>query len=329
MTSSLLIADQKSPSWNFALKIQEYIQERYFSLIPLQNVEINHFRNGEIDMHVPDNLRKKDIYFIHDSTKNPQEWWVELILIKDLLLSSSANTLTFVLPDMLYSRKDRKDKARVPISARALSKTISDGVKRIITMDLHASQIQGFYPEKTPLDNLYSYPEFVKYLRKNFFDDLKNLVVVSPDVGGVIRAKSFLTRLSNENHNDSHHHTYSFALLSKTRPKPGEVSDDIQLVGDVEGKNVLIIDDIIDSGNTLIKASNLLKEKGALKMYCYATHGIFTQGTKDLVSSFDKIFVSNTHNLMHQGISIVDVSSVFAESIYRDEKGISISELFK
>ena len=170
MEKVILLADKESKAWDFAEKIITYIQDEKEVSIPLEEVSIKHFRNQEIQMHIPENLRGKDVYFIYDSTKNPQEWWVELLLLKDLLLSSSAESVSFVLPDMLYSRQDRKHRPHVPISARALSDSISLGLEKIITMDLHAPQIQGIYPAEVPLDNLYSFPETVRYFREHYLN---------------------------------------------------------------------------------------------------------------------------------------------------------------
>jgi ribose-phosphate pyrophosphokinase len=326
MDKVLLLADPNSNAWDFAKRIQKYILETKNFLLPLQEISVRYFKNNEIDMHLPRNIRKKDIYFIHDSSKNPQDWWVQLLLLKDLLLSASAESVTFVLPDMLYSRKDRKEKPHVPISARALANSLSSGIKRLITMDLHAVQIQGFYPEKVPLDNLYSFPAVIRYIKENNLINYssENLVVLSPDTGGVDRAKSFAQRLGKN----------PLAFIYKRRTKEGigdtrEVEEMI-LVGDVNDKDVLIIDDIIDSGGTLCKAAELLKQKGAKKLFCYGTHGFFTGGTEQLRSCFEKVMTSNTHNKDYEDkIQIIDVSPLFAEAIYRAQKGISISELFE
>ncbi len=324
----MLLADRNSKAWDFAEKIKSYFHSVHSISVPLEEVSVSHFRNGEIDMHVPSNMRERDIYFIHDSSKNPQEWWIELLLLKDLILSSSANSVSFVLPNMFYSRKDRKDKPHVPISARALANSISSGTKRIITMDLHAAQIQGIYPPEVPVDNLYSFPEAVKHLRKNHPGSLENLAVVSPDAGGAERAKAFLKKLEKAQEHDVERHDYSFALISKTRPRAGEV-DSMELVGDVEGKNILIVDDIIDSGGTLCKAGELLRRKGAKKLFCYGTHGFFTKGTEELKKSFYAIMTSNTIYREKNDVEVVDVSGIFAEAIYRSEKGISVSKLFE
>lgn len=314
-----LLADKDSNAWDFAVKIQDYIRTEKNSEVPLKEISIKHFRNNEIDMHVPENVRRKDIYFIHDSSKNPQEWWVELLLLKDLLLSASAESINIVLPDLLYSRKDRKEKPHVPISARALAQTISPGLKRIITMDLHADQIQGFYPQSCPVDNLHSFPEIVRYLEKNPISELEKLTIVSPDAGGVNRVRSFARRMGIN-------HPISF--IYKQREKAGEIKD-MQLVGNVEGLNVLIVDDIIDSGGTQCEAAKLLKQHGANDLFCYGTHGIFTMGTDALESHFKKIMTSNTHYQKFSSVEVIDIAPIFAEAIYRAQKGLSISGLFE
>ena len=321
MDDVILLADSKSNSWQFAKEVEDYIQQERKTKIHLEEVSVRQFNNGEIDMHVPKNMRRKDIYFIHDATKNPQGWWVELLMLKDLLLSASAESVTLVLPNMLYSRKDRKEKPHVPISARALANTISPGSKRIITMDLHSDQIQGFYPPTCPFDNLHSYPEATRYLTTHNLPNLENLTIVSPDGGGVNRARAFAKKMKVKN---------PIAFIYKRRDKPGSI-EEMLLVGDVKNSDILIVDDIIDSGGTLIKAAELLREHGAKELYCYGTHGFFTKGTKELCKTFNRVMTSNTHYKEGalNGVEIVDVAPVFAEAIYRAQKGISISELFE
>ncbi|MDO8622814.1 MAG: ribose-phosphate pyrophosphokinase [archaeon] len=321
MENIILLADKNSDSWDFAEKIQDYIRSKKGIEISLKEVIFKKFRNGEIKPKVLDNVRKKDVYFIHDSNKNPQEWWTELILLKDLLLSSSVESISFILPDMYYSRQDRKDEPHVPISARAVAKTISSGVKRIITMDLHSSQIQGFYPENIPFDTLESFQTVVSYLKENKPNECSgDLVVCSPDAGGTKRAGKFANKLQSK---------YPVAFIDKKRdPITNEIIE-MRLSGDVQDKDVLIVDDLIDSGGTLIDGAKLLKEKGAKKLFCYGTHGLFTEGAEKICNVFERIMTSNTHQQTDKSIEIIDVSGVFAEAIYRAQKGESISELFK
>jgi len=323
MKNVVLLADPNSNAWEFAEKIKKHISFQYHVDVPLCELSIKYFRNGEIDMEVPENVRRKDVYFIHDSNKNPQEWWTELLQLKDLLQSASAETISFVLPNMLYSRKDWKDRPHVPISARALASSISPDLKRIITMDLHSAPIQGFYPASMPLDNLPSYPTVLEYFKKNssVFGDLKKIVIVTPDVGGAKRAANFAKNAGSN---------FPIAIIDKRRdPITGETKG-VNLVGDVRDKDCLVVDDIVDSGGTLCESVNLLKTNGARKIYCYATHGLFTEGREKLCKSFDKVMTSNTYYREDfSPVEIIDMSPIFAEAIYRAQTGGSISELFK
>lgn len=331
MKDVMFAACPYSPAWGFAKKIQDYISENKEEQVPLIKLDIEKFNNREILPHFPDNVRKKDVYLIQSSNKHPNDWWVELMLIKDMALSASVNSISFVLPNMNYTRQDRKHKSRVPVSSRAFANSISDGLKRIITMDLHSAQIQNAYPANVPIDNLYSFPEAVKYLKNNHLSELENLAVVSPDAGGVDRAASFLGRLidaTQEHFPDPKN--YSFAFTHKVRTNPGEI-EKMWFIGNVEGKNVLVVDDIYDTCGTTIKCSELLRKNGAKKIMSYATHGLFTKGTKKIVDYFDLILTSNTHykpKNKNDKIEVIDMSGLFAEAIYRAQKGQSISKMF-
>jgi ribose-phosphate pyrophosphokinase len=326
--SFILLADRSSKVWPFAEDIKKYIKTTQEITVPLEEVEIKQFRNGELELHIPENMRRRNVYFIQDSTKDPQRWWVELLLMRDLLLSSSANEVTFVLPDMCYSRQDRKDKSRVPISARALAESIHDGLERIITMDLHAEQIQGMYPAKVPVDNLWGYVLATKHFIKHHSDYLSTLVVVSPDPGSGKRTRSFVKTTKNSENLPADAKIF-FGIMDKYRSKPGEIAE-INLLGDVEGKDVILPDDIIDSGGTLCSAAEELRKRGATKIACYGTHGLFTEGLDALSEHFDVIITSNTHYQESRGkVEVVDVSPMFAEAIYRAETGRSISKLFE
>jgi ribose-phosphate pyrophosphokinase len=322
MEKVVLLADPNSKAWNFAEKIQEYIKEHYKVSIPIQQVEMGHFNNGETKMRVPETVRRKEVYFIQDSTKNPNEWWTDLLLLKDLLLNSESENVTFILPDMMYSRQDRKDKSGVPISARTVARSISSGLRRLITMDLHSPQIEGFYPETVPLTNLYSFPDIIRYLRETISSsDLEKLVVVSPDSGGVNRVRAFAKRLGSK---------YPIAFADKDRTEPGKVGE-MLLTGDVRDRDVLVVDDMYDTCGTQIKCGKLLEEHGARRKFAYATHGIFTkvEGLEELKKTYDRVITSNTHYKEGNGVEFIDMSPVFAEAIFRIQKGISISKLFE
>jgi ribose-phosphate pyrophosphokinase len=322
MKNVILLADSKTPAWGFAEKIKNYLKTTYSVDVPLNEVSITPFRNGEIDMEVPENVRKKDVYFIHDSAKNPAQWLTELLLIKDLLLSASAETVSFVLPNILFSRKDWKDRPHVPISARAVAASISPGLKRVITMDLHSASIQGFYPSSVPLDNLSSFIPVIDYLREkeSYFGKAEDLVIVTPDAGGAKRAKNFAKKIGSK---------YPIAEIDKRRdPITGNVVE-MDFLGDVNNKDCLIFDDILDSGGTLCEAAEKLKENGARKVYCCATHGLFTLGTEKICICFNRVMTTNTHyRESFPPVDIIDVSPLFAEAIYRAQNGISISALY-
>jgi len=332
MKDVVLLADPNTPAFDFANKIHNHILSSYnCAEFPVYPIDVKIFRNSESLPYVDKNIREKDVYFIQSSNKDPDKWWTELLKMKDLCLSASARGLTYVLPHMHYLRQDRKHKSRVPISARALASSISsEKIKRVITMDMHAPQIQGFFPDYIPIDNLYSFPEVVKYVRDKHYSDLENLVIVSPDAGGVERGMSFLKRMVNANKSDNTKHNYDFAFTHKIRSEPGEIGK-MWFVGDVNKKNTLILDDILDSGGTFRESAKLLKKNGAEKILIYATHALFTKGTKEGFDDFSSIMVGNTHyfsNEPHEKIEVIDITPIFAEAIYRAQKGLSISELF-
>lgn len=328
MKNVILLADPKTHAWEFAKKVKGHISNMG-TAIALTKLNVKKFRNGELLPSVEENIRKKDVYYIQSTNKSPNDWWAEILLTKDMALSSSVNSLGLVLPNMCYSRQDRKHKSRVPISTRAVANSISKGLKRIITMDLHAPQIQSAYPSELPFDNLYSFPEAVKHLRKNYADDLEGLAIVSPDGGGVSRVKDFYRRMIKADEDEGITRNYSMANILKLRDSNGEIID-MQLIGDVNERNILIVDDMYDSCGTTIECGKLLREKGAKKMLTYATHGLFTKGTKDVTDFFDSVLTSNTHYSKSKtnSVDVIDMSPLFAEAIYRAQKGLSISKLF-
>jgi ribose-phosphate pyrophosphokinase len=320
MDNAILMADPNSHAWQFAEKIRDYIQSNEDAQIPLEEITIGHFRNKEPKIHIPKNIRKKEVYFIADSSLNPADWLTQIILVEDVLLNSSASGINLILPDFLFARQDRKTKSREPISARAVMRAITPYAKSLTTMDLHAAQIEGFADPHCPVNNLHSFPALVNYVNSNNNFDLKNLVVISPDAGGVKRATAFAKKMGNN---------LPVNFIYKSRGKNGDV-ESMNLAGNVNGKDVLIIDDMIDSGGTQYNAAKLLKEHGAQKLYCYGTHGLFTEGISKLESSFEFILVSNTHYQKEQSdkLYVMDVSPTFAKAIYSIHKGKSLSDLF-
>lgn len=325
MNRVVLLADSKSNAWSFAQRIQDYLsQEKKFN-VPLETVNVGRFPNQEIDLEVPKNMREKDVYFIHDSTKNAQEWWAELLALSNLLHLASADNINYVLPDMKYSRQDRKTKSRVPVTANALAFSLTPypKIKKIFTMDLHSPQIQGFYAPLISLETLPSSPSLVSFLKeKSGISDLEDMVVVAADKGDVERAEDLCTRLKLKN---------PPANIYKQREVDGSRKiKKMELIGNVKGKKVLIPDDIIDSGKTICNAGKLLLDNGATELNCYGTHGWFSNGTKMLTDCFNRVIVSNTLNKDYgDKIHVVDISPVFAKAIYCSQTGESISELFK
>ncbi|MBU3924144.1 MAG: ribose-phosphate diphosphokinase [Nanoarchaeota archaeon] len=315
----LILADPKGNAWGFAKRVYESLNsdpDRRVKYL-LGEVEIKKFNDGEIFAKVLCNVRKKICFFIHDSSMGAQDWAISLMEVNDALVRSSAESVHDVLPYMKYSRQDRMTEPRTPISAGILARMIGMEADGVITTDLHNPATTGAY--RIPFDNLKAYPTLIKYLLKNYPDFLQNLVVVAPDVGSAEMAKSYAKRLD-----------CSVAITNKTREKAGVVGD-MTVIGEVAGKNVLIVDDMIDTAGTLCKAAGILREKGALKIWACATHGVFSGEAFCNIdgSCFDKVIVSDS---IPQGdcgrIEVVSLVGLFAETIGRISHGRSVSELF-
>ena len=244
---------------------------------------------------------------------------MQLHFVNEAMKFSSANDIVDVLSYHKFLRQDRKDESRVGISARAVADMVGLYADRVMTIDSHFEQIQGFY--KIPVDNLYSSKIFSEYVKKNCPGLLKDVVVMSPDVGGTTRARGFANRLGIE----------EIVIGNKYRPKAGEIGEDYRIVGEVEDKNVLIVDDIIDSGNTLVAASDAARKKGALKVYAYGTHGLFTEDARDSLSQkLDLVITSDSiYQPQHPKIEVIPLADLFAKAIYRTNEGESLSQLFE
>jgi len=313
----MLIANPNGKAWEFALEIYKTLKKKS-EKFHINEMHVQKFRDNEVKTKIKDNVRQKKCFFIHDSSKNPSEWFLELLLVNETLKNSSAYEVNDILPYLKFSRQDRKDESRVPISARVVADCISQYASRVITADVHSPQIQGFY--RIPFDNLYTSPVIMSHLKNNHPEILENLVIMSPDAGGADRAKSFAKRMGTE----------YFVIGYKYRKTAGEVTE-FKLLGDVNEKNVLIIDDMIDSGNSLVEASKKAKEHGSKKVYAYATHGLFSENAKEkLTKEFDRIFVSNSiPQQNYENIESVSLVDLFSEAIYRTNEGLSLSELFR
>jgi ribose-phosphate pyrophosphokinase len=283
---------------------------------PLGEVELKRFSDGEIWAKYMENIRGSDVYIIQ-STNPPGENLLELLIMVDAAKRASAKRVTAVIPYFGYSRQDRKDQPRVSITAKLVANLVTvAGADRIMTMDLHAAQIQGFFD--IPVDHLYGSSIFV-----GLFNEFKdNLVVVSPDVGGIKWARSYAKRLHA-----------NLVVIDKRRPKQN-MAEVVNIIGDVSGKDVLLVDDLIDTAGTFVSAVEALKEKGANNIYGAVTHPLFSGPAIERIknSQINKLFVSDTISLRedkkNEKISVITVSEIFAEAIRRTYNNESISSLF-
>jgi ribose-phosphate pyrophosphokinase len=293
--------------------------------VPLGQIKLRTFSDGEQQVQFLENLRGKNVFLVQP-TNPPAENWVRLLLAIDAARGASAHEVTAVVPYLGYSRQDRKTKSREPISARVMATTIEKvGATRFLTMDLHNDAIGGFF-RKTIVDNLYGRRVLIPYLKERFKDALAadDLVVVSPDAGGVVRAQSYGKRLMKSG---------DLAIIHKEREIPNQVAR-MKLVGEVKGKVALITDDIADTCGTLARASDLLIENGAREVYAVVTHGLLSGTALETLdkSSIKKVFITDTlptDRPLGDKVEIVPVGEVFADAIKRIESGESLSELFE
>ena len=312
----MILADSGSPGYSFAKAIYENLSNRDNSF-NLVDIEVTKFRDGERKPRIKKNVRGKNCFFVHDSNKQPSDWFLDLCLINQALRKSSASQVIDIFPYHRFARQDRKDESRVPISAKVVARAVEDYAHGVLTLDVHNPAVDGFYESR--FDNLPSFPTAVRHIKTKLGEDLSNLVVMSPDAGGGHRAQSFAKRLG----------VSDVVFGYKTRSLPGEVNG-FQIAGDVAGRDVLIVDDIVDSGGTLVKASNVAREKGAKKVYAYAPHGIFTKGVESVCSMFDKFWVGDT--LLQKtsaSLEVISFAPLFADALYRMANGLSLSELFE
>ncbi len=289
--------------------------------IPLGEAEVNRFSDGETAVEIHENVRGKDVFIVQSTCAPTNENLMELFIMVDALKRASARRITAVIPYFGYARQDRRPRStRVPISAKVVANLLETvGVERVLTMDLHADQIQGFFD--IPVDNIYASPVLLGDLRQKKYD---NLVVVSPDVGGVVRARALAKQLGSD-----------LAIIDKRRPK-ANVSEVMHVIGEIEGRNCVIMDDMIDTAGTLVKAAEVLKERGAKNVYAYCTHPIFSGPAIDRISkgsALDEVVVTNTIPLSDAAractkIRQLSVAPLIAETIQRIAKGESVMQLF-
>mgnify|MGYP001230543065 FL=1 len=287
----------------------------------LVNSSIRKFADGEIYVEINENIRGNSIFIIQSISSPANDNLMELLLCIDALKRSSAKNITAVIPYFGYARQDRKVVPRTSISAKLVSNLITKaGADRVVTVDLHAGQIQGFFD--IPVDNLFATPIFARHVRKKIKS--KKLICVAPDVGGTERARA-LGKLLN----------VGLAIVDKRRPKPGQ-SQVMNVIGDVKDKTCIIVDDIIDSGGTIVNAAKALKERGAKEVYVYITHGVLSgDAVKKIKNSVIKNLVvtdtidngEKTKNV--KNIEVLPISGLMGEAIKRISNSTSVSDLFK
>ena len=287
----------------------------------LGSANVGRFSDGEVTVEITQNVRTREVFVIQSTCAPTNENLMELIIMVDALKRASASRISAVIPYFGYARQDRRPRSsRVPITAKVVANMLQAvGVDRVLTMDLHADQIQGFFD--IPVDNIYASPVLLDDLRaKNYTD----LLVVSPDVGGVVRARALAKQLNCD-----------MAIIDKRRPK-ANVSEVMHVIGDIEGRNCVIMDDMIDTAGTLVKAAEVLKERGAKSVYAYCTHPIFSGPAIERIAkgnALDEVVVTNTIPLSQAAqacakIRQLSVAPLMAETIARIASGESVMSLF-
>lgn len=296
---------------NLSKEIAEYLETS------LVDTLVTKFSDGEIRVQINENVRGADVFVIQSLTSPVNDSIMELLLILDALKRSSAHRITAVIPYFAYARQDRKDKPRVPISAKLLADIIQTaGADRVLTVDLHSAQIQGFF--NCPVDNIYALPVIHEYLKSR---NLEDLVIVSPDAGGVERARLLQNRLGG-----------NLAIIYKKRPAPNIV-ETLDVIGNVEGKNAVIIDDIIDTAGTIVAAADMLMEKGAKSVIAACTHPVFSGPAIERLknSVIGEVITTNTIPLegkKFEKLTVLSIADLVGEAIKRINIESSVSSLF-
>ncbi len=286
----------------------------------LTNASIQRFADDEVYVEIKENIRGEDVFVIESLSHPANDNLMELLVIMDALKRASAKRITAVIPYYGYARQDRKPGPRTPISAKLVANLITTaGADRVLTLDLHAEQIQGFFD--IPTDNLFAGPVFSKDIKEKY--DIGNLVAVSPDIGGVVRARAIANKIGA-----------SIAIVDKRRSKPGE-SEVMNIIGDVKGKDCIILDDIIDSAGTISNAANKIMDLGANSITSYVTHGVLTGKALERInnSKLTELVITNSINnqdILSNGNKIrsIDVSTLLGEAIKRISEESSVSSLF-
>jgi ribose-phosphate pyrophosphokinase len=296
-----------------AKKICEYLH------LPLGNAQVKTFSDGEIQIEIDENVRSKDVFVIQSTCAPVNHNLVELLLMIDALKRSSAKRITAVVPYFGYARQDKKVAPRVPISAKLVADMLTvAGANRLITMDLHAGQIQGFFD--IPVDNIFAAPLLIEYIRSNF---VNNLVIVSPDAGGVERARAFAKRLDAD-----------LAIIDKRRSAPNQAKA-MAVIGDVRDKVVVVLDDMADTAGTLTEAAHALKTEGAREIHACCAHAVLSGPAIERIVNSDikNLVVTDTIPLNENAaacgkIVVISIAELVGEAIIRSYRGDSVTSLF-
>ncbi|MGM0622485.1 MAG: ribose-phosphate pyrophosphokinase [Campylobacterota bacterium] len=287
--------------------------------MPLSSAKVSKFSDGEISVQISESVRGRDVFIVQPTCAPANDNFMELLIMTDALRRSSASSITAVMPYFGYARQDRKAAPRVPITAKLVADLIEKaGVDRVVTMDLHAGQIQGFFD--IPVDNLYGAMLFTNYLKNK---NLQSPIIASPDIGGVARARYFAQKLGVD-----------MVIVDKKREKANE-SEVMNIIGNVEGKDVILVDDMVDTAGTMVKAAKVLKEKGANSVMACATHPVLSGPAYDRIkdSELDELVVSDTIPLSKacqecEKIKLLSVAPIFGEVIRRVYHNESVNSLF-
>jgi len=288
---------------------------KYLS-IPLSEAKINRFSDGEINVQISESVRGKDVFIVQSTCAPANANLMELLIMVDALRRSSASSITAIVPYFGYARQDRKAAPRVPITAKLVANLMQTaGIDRVVTVDLHAGQIQGFFD--IPVDNLYGSIVFKDYIQRK---NLKNPIIASPDIGGVARARAFAKNFDLE-----------IVIVDKRREKANE-SEVMNIIGDVEGKDVILIDDMIDTAGTIVKAASALKAKGATSVMAFCTHPVLSGPAYERIEKgeLDELVVTDTIPLTQESskITVLSVAKLFSEVIRRIYHNESVNGLF-
>ncbi len=301
---------------SLAMAIADYLD------CPLTKSQVKTFADGEIFVTIDENVRGEDVFLIQSTSSPANDRVMELLICMDALVRASARRITAVLPYFGYARQDRKTGGRTPISAKLVANLISTaGADRVLTLDLHAGQIQGFFD--IPTDNLYAAPVIEQDVRKHYGEG-KTIMIISPDVGGVVRARAIADRLNAD-----------LAIVDKRRPNPGE-AEVMNIIGSVAGRACILVDDIVDSGGTLVKAADAIMAQGATSVTAYVTHGVLSNGAVKRIegSALKELVITDSIEAgdairASKNVRTLSVARLMGEAIRRIANEESVSKLFE